>query len=117
MREDVAVNLGISLDELESSIVQSLQRIDQRASPGDVARIVDQILNSGLKDVNPDAPSISQLRQAVRERNPILDAELFRQGFTTTVRSGEAQALLESWMDSRPGMGYFLAPLAGNIDD
>ncbi|KKN84467.1 hypothetical protein LCGC14_0289290 [marine sediment metagenome] len=117
VRENVAVNLGINLSDLESDIVRGLVGRNQRATPGDVARIVDQILNSVFSEVNPNAPTISQLRQAMREANPELDAELFRQGFSTTVRSEVAQETLKAYAQRWPNMGYFEAPLAGNIDD
>ncbi|KKN01207.1 hypothetical protein LCGC14_1130080 [marine sediment metagenome] len=118
MREDVAVSLEINLDDLESEIVQQLQAEDRRATPADVSRLVDKILNGSLDMlVGEDAPNISDLRNLMREITPKLDAELFRQGFTSTVRSEEAQGYLRNYMQSLPDMGYFEAPLAQDVKE
>jgi hypothetical protein len=118
MREEVAVTLGISIDTLESLIVQDFRGEDRRAAPGDVARLTDKYLNLLLKTTYGDnAPSISQLRQVLREGNPELDAELFRQGFSTTVRSEAAQEYLKRLQQKWPEMGYFEAPLATDVKE
>jgi hypothetical protein len=116
MREEVSVALGISLDDLEAQIVKDFRGKDRRASPGDVARLTDKYLNMMLESAYGDgAPSISELRQTLREINPVMDAELFRQGFTTTVRSEAAQEYLRRSQQKWPDMGYFEAPLSGDI--
>ena len=51
----------------------------------------------------------------MREDSPTLDAELFRQGFVSTVRSEEAQELLKQYAEMWPDMGYFEAPLAADV--
>jgi hypothetical protein len=118
MREEVAVTLGVSLDDLESQLVQALQKDERRASPADVARLVDQVLNGSLKQTfGEDAPSISKLRQIMREASPALDAELFRQGFVTTVRSEAAQEQLKRYQQMWRDMGYFEAPLASDVKE
>jgi hypothetical protein len=118
MREEIAVTLGVSLDDLESSLVQALQADKRRATPADVSRLVDQILNGSLKQAfGEDAPSISNLRQIMREASPALDAELFRQGFTTTVRSEAAQEQLKSYQQMWRDMGYFEAPISSDVKE
>ncbi len=116
VREAQALMLGVSLDDLEGQIVESLQKSGFRATPGDVAKKVDEELNIRMKgEFGEDAPSISTLRNAIREANPSLDAELFRQGFVSTVRSVEALQFLDLNNEIWPEHGYFRAPIAGDI--
>ena len=116
VREAQALMLGVSLDDLEGQIVGGLQKSGFRATPADVAKKVDEELGIRLKgEFGDGAPSISSIRNALREVNPSLDAELFRQGFVSTVRSVDALRLLDRNNEIWPDHGYFRAPLSGDI--
>ncbi len=117
VREQVAERYNINLNTLERLIIDRKTESDpgERVAPVDVSRDVDRVLNHFLDENGK--PSISELREKLRESNPRMDAELFRQGFTTSVRSDRAQEWLIQLARQFPNMGYFEAPKARNIDD
>lgn len=116
VREQVAERYNINLNELEQLIIRRKTESDpgERVAPVDIGRDVDRVLNHFLGEEGQ--PSISDLRNRLRENDPRLDAELFRQGFTTSVRSERAQQWLIQLNRQFSDMGYFEAPLARNID-
>jgi hypothetical protein len=116
MRELMATELGIGLDDIESMIVADLQKKGRRAAPADVGRLTDQFINMLIKQTYGDAaPSLSSLKSLLREQNPRLDVELFRQGFATTVRSEAAIALSQQLGELYPDRAYFLPPLSSDV--
>lgn len=116
MRESAALSVGRSLDAMESQVVTALLKEDRRATPADVGKLIDAQLNVFIKaEFGEDSRTISEMRTRMRELDPNLDAELFRQGFVSTVRSEEAQNVLEFNAAKFPNRGYLNAPLAGDV--
>lgn len=121
-RETVAIELGLNLNDLEAGVIKNLKEKEARAAPTDVGRMIDQFLDDILEEVYGDpttrereAPRLNDLREMMRERSPELDLELFRQGFTTTVRSEAAVELARRYMRTYPDMGYFIPALAADV--
>jgi len=117
-RDTVAAILGINLDTLRGAIVRALEGEKRRAASNDVNREVDRILNATIKaEFGDNAPGLTKIRQTIREVNPFLDAELFRQGLVSTVRSEAAIEVLRRAMELNPDRGYFLAPLSTDVKE
>ncbi len=117
VRENVASQLGFSLNALEDLAIASLTKQKRRASPGDVGREVDKVLNVLIsRALGDEAPSLSKIRQLMRENNAELDVELLRQGFVTKVRSERAIEIgLEYMNETFPQMGYFAPSLSDDV--
>jgi hypothetical protein len=111
--------LGFTLNSLEDAIIDGLSTAERRASPADVGREVDKVLNLMLEQtLGAEAPTVSVFRNLIREVNPRLDVELYRQGYVTTVRSPDAIDLARQMMEeTAPRKGYFIPPLAGDVAD
>ena len=117
-RETVALNLGLNLNKMEQVVVDALTEEGRRATPSDVGKFIDGQLNLALENqYGEGTKNLSQLRERARELNPGLDAELFRQGFVSTVRSEKAQSILRSLNKKHPDFGYLNAPLANDIKE
>ena len=117
VRELVSAQLGYSLNSLEDLAISSLTKQNRRASPADVGREVDRVINALISlHLGDAAPSLSKIRQLIRESNPELDVELLRQGFVTKVRSEAAMALGFEYMNETfPQMGYFAPALSDDV--
>ena len=116
MREQVAEGLDIPLNELEGIVLEQIRREGRRVSLTDIGAEVDDYLNEALLDkYGEDAPTINDLKEQARESNPRMDVELYRQGYTTTVRSPEALALAIQLKNDHPELGYYVPTLAKDI--
>jgi len=111
-REVVARGLGINLDALKEIVINKLQERGLRVAPGDVWWVVDQALEQQLKErLGEDAPSLADIRVTLREANPRLDVELFRQGLVTTVRTARAVEIAQELKQRYPDRAYFVPRL------
>jgi len=61
------------------------------------------------------APTIGDLKNMLRESNPRLDLELYRQGYASTVRSVAAMALADELTKTQAPAGYKIPPLAKDV--
>jgi hypothetical protein len=112
VREVVSKALGVDLNTLKEAAQQALLERGARAGAADVWLVVDEILNRGLESrLGEDAPSLSDLRNALREANPRLDVELHRQGYVDKVRTPQAVALAQDLKAQYPDRAYFVPPL------
>lgn len=116
-RELIAESFDISLNALEDDIIADFTSRGQRAAPNDVGSEVDQVLNALMKITFGDSiPSMSKMRQLLREINPRLDVELYRHGYVSSVRSQAAVDLSVEMMEHRePRKGYFKPKLAADV--
>lgn len=116
LREQTAEALGIPINELENAAIASFQSEGRRASPSDIGDTVEGILDFLVSEKYGDnAPTISGLKNFLREHNPQVDLELYRQGYVTTVRSNGAIALAIELDKTSPDLGYTIPPLADDI--
>ena len=117
-REIASAMTGLNVDALKQIATARIQGEGQRAGSGDVWRLVDKVLNVALEARFPEAePTLSKLRQAMRETNPRLDVELYRQGFVTTTRSEEAIEIAQALRERYPERAYFPPSLAGDVEE
>ena len=116
MREVVSEGLGIDLNALENAFIEQYKKEGRRASPFDVGNDVDDFLNDLLEETAGEgAPTILDLKNSARSANPKADLELYRQGYVSTVRSLEAVELGIQLKESQPELGYFIPPLAKDV--
>jgi hypothetical protein len=116
MREVIAAQLDVDLGVLEEYVATQLKEGEARAAPVDIARVIDKALNERLGEV-AEGVTMDKIKKKMRETNPVLDLELYRQGFATTVRSNAAIELARYMMEKHPDRGYFLPRLAADAPD
>ena len=58
-----------------------------------------------------DAPTLSDLRNALREASPRLDVELYRQGYSDKVRTLAAVQMANDLKAQYPDRAYFTPPV------
>lgn len=115
-REVMAEIVGIPLNEIENGAIEVARSRGERASPFDIGKVVDDFLDRALAEkFGEGVLTIKKWKDKVRELDPELDIELFRQGYTSTVRSLSALELGIELAKSKPDMGYFKPPLAADI--
>jgi len=111
-RETVAKALGVDLPTLQKAAQQALLDAGTRAGGADVWLVVDEVLNQGLvAKLGEDAPTLSDLRNALREASPRLDVELYRQGYSDKVRTQAAIQLANDLKAQYPDRAYFTPPV------
>ena len=116
MREKMTEEMGIPLAEIEQAVIDQFREDGQRAAPSDVGAVVEDYVDDLLEDkYGEGAPTIGDLKNMLRESNPRLDLELYRQGYASTVRSVAAMALAEELMKTQAPAGYTIPPLAKDV--
>jgi len=111
-RETVAQALKVDLPTLQKAAQQALLDRGARAGGADVWAVVDEILNQGLAaKLGEDAPTLSDLRNALREASPRLDVELYRQGYSDKVRTLAAVQVANDLKAQYPDRAYFTPPV------
>jgi hypothetical protein len=111
-RETVAQALKVDLPTLQKAAQQALLDRGARAGGADVWAVVDEILNQGLvAKLGEDAPTLSDLRNALREASPRLDVELYRQGYSDKVRTLTAVHVANDLKAQYPDRAYFTPPI------
>jgi len=114
-RETVAQALKVDLPTLQKAAQQALLDRGARAGGADVWLVVDEILNQGLEaKLGEDAPTLSDLRNALREASPRLDVELYRQGYSDKVRTLAAVQMANDLKAQYPDRAYFTPPIVQN---
>jgi glutathione S-transferase len=111
-REEVSKGLGIDLDTLQDAARQELLSRGARAGMADVWPVVDAVLNQGLETkLGKNAPTLSDLRNALRQASPQLDVELYRQGYVDKVQTLQAVQLANNLKAQYPDRAYFTPPV------
>ena len=111
-RETVAQALKVDLPTLQKAAQQALLDRGARAGGADVWAVVDEILNQGLvAKLGEDAPTLSDLRNALREASHRLDVELYRQGYVDKVRTKKAVQVANDLKAQYPDRAYFTPPV------
>ncbi|KKM76655.1 hypothetical protein LCGC14_1377930, partial [marine sediment metagenome] len=116
LREKMTEAMGIPLAEIEQAVIDQFREDGQRAAPSDVGAVVEDYVNDLLVEKYGDnAPTIGDLKNMLRESNPRLDLELYRQGYASTVRSVAAMALADELTKTQAPAGYKIPPLAKDV--
>jgi hypothetical protein len=111
-RETVAKALKVDLPTLQKAAQQALLDRGARAGAADVWPVVDEMLNQGLEaKLGANAPTLADLRNALREASPRLDVELYRQGYSDKVRTLTAVQLAKDLAAQYPDRAYFQPPV------
>lgn len=115
-REVMSEIIGIPLNEIENAAIEVARGKGERASPFDIGNDVDGFIDRALAEkFGENVLTIKKWKDRARELNPELDIELFRQGYTSTVRSLAAVQLGVELAKSKPDLGYFKPPLAEDV--
>ena len=133
VRQSVASGLKLDLTALNDMAARQLNAAGAQATPSNIGKVVDKILEARLLEsqalkygMTPDGLknaasagrltllTMDNLKKTAREGSPQLDAQLYRWGYDSCVRSTAAQAILQNGVDS--GLpAYFPAKLCEDV--